>query len=80
MVLCVYVYRNCLQNARFSLLYAIDAKYSFDITFPNSFRNIERPKIIDTKILYILLFFGGGGGRGVQSVKIISLILSRVNR
>ena len=39
MVLCIYAYRNCLQNARFSLLYAIDAKYRFDIIFPNSFRN-----------------------------------------
>ena len=63
--LCVYAHRNCLQNVRSSLLYAIYAKYHFDITFPNSFRNIERPKIIDTKILYILCFiFGGGCGAG----------------
>ena len=82
MVLCVYAYRNCLQNARFSLLYAIDAKYRFDITFPNSFRNIES---LSTQRFYIffVLFFGGGGGgvgAGVEPVKIISLILSRVNR
>ena len=94
MVLCVYAYRNCLQNARFSLLYAIDAKYRFDITFPNSFRNIERLKNYRHKdFIYSLFYFsvvvvggggggevGGGGGRpGVQPVKIISLILSRVN-
>ena len=65
----------------------IDAKYRFDITFPNSFRNIERPKNYRHKdyiySLYYFLVIGGGGegGRaGVQPVKIISLILSRVNR
>ena len=58
MVLCVYAYRNCLQNARFSLLYAIDAKYRFDITFPNSFRNIERPKNYRHKdFIYSLFYF-----------------------
>ena len=70
MVLCVYAYRNCLQNARFSLLYAVDAKYRFDITFPNSFRNIERPKHYRHKdFIYSLFYFlvvmvgrGGGGG------------------
>ena len=63
MVLCVYAYRNCLQNARFSLLYAIDAKYHFDITFPNSFRNIES---VSTQRFYIffVLFFGGWGWGG----------------
>ena len=54
---CVYAYRNCLQNARFSLLYAIDAKYPFDITFPNSFRNIERPKNYRHKDFIYSLFF-----------------------
>ena len=54
---CVYAYRNCLQNARFSLLYAIDAKYPFDITFPNLFRNIERPKNYRHKdFIYSLIF------------------------
>ena len=75
MCLCI---PTLLLNARFSFLYVIDAKYRFDISFPNSFRNTERPKIIDTKILYILCFTlwwwwwwwwcvcvcgrGGGGG------------------
>ena len=54
---CVYAYRNCLQNDRFSLLYAIDAKYPFDITFPNSFRNIERPKNYQHKdFIYSFIF------------------------
>ena len=58
MVLCVYAYRNCLQNARFSLLYVIDAKYRFDITFPNSFRNIERPKNYrHNDFIYSLFYF-----------------------
>ena len=57
MVLCVYAYWNCLQNARFSFLYAIDAKYRFDITFPNSFPNIERPKNYRHKdFIYSVLF------------------------
>ena len=58
MCLCI---RNCLPNARFSVLYAIDAKYRFYITFPNSFRNIES---LSTQRFYIffVLFFGGGGG------------------
>ena len=57
-VLCVYAYWNCLQNAKFSLLYATDAKYRFDITFPNSFRNIERPKNYRHKdFIYSVLFF-----------------------
>ena len=66
--LCVYAYRNCLQNARFSLLYAIDAKYGFDITFPNSFRNTERRNINRHKdyIYFFVLFFmvvvGGEAG------------------
>ena len=89
MVLCVYAYRNWLQHARFSLLYAIDAKYHFDITLPNSFRNIERSKNYrHTDFIYSLFYslvvvvegVDGGGGEGVQPVKIISLILSRVNR
>ena len=53
-----YAYRNCLQNARFSLLYAIDAKYRFVIAFPNSFRNIERPKHYRHKdFIYSLFYF-----------------------
>ena len=80
--MCLYAYRNCLQNARFSLLYAIDAKYRFDINFPYSFRNIES-LLTQRFYIFFVLFFGGGGrgvGGGVQPVKIISLILSRVNR
>ena len=71
--LCVFAYRNCLQNARFSLLYAIDAEYRFDITFPNSFRNIERPKNNRLKdFIYSLFYFlvvvvvGGAGGTARQ--------------
>ena len=65
MVLCVYAYRNWLQNARFSLLYSMDAKYRFDITFPNSFRNIEWSKSCRRKdFIYSLFYFFGGGGRG----------------
>ena len=71
MCLCI---RKLPKNARFSLLYAVDAKYRFDITFPNSFRNIERPKHYRHKdFIYSLFYFlvvmggwlgGGFGGRG----------------
>ena len=62
MCLCIL---KLLQNARFSLLYAIDAKHRFDITFPNSFRNIERPKNYRHKdFIYSVLFFGDDGGGG----------------
>ena len=68
MVLCVYAYRNWLQNARFSLLYAIDAKYRFDLTFPNSFRNTERSKNYRHKdykysLFYFLVVVVGGTAR-----------------
>ena len=66
--LCAYAYRNCLQNARFSLLFTIDANYRFDITFSNSFRNIERRKnyrhknFIYSSFYFLVVVVGEGGG------------------
>ena len=62
MVLCVYTYRNWLQNARFSLLYAIDAKYRFDITF--LIPKYWTIKKLSTQRFYIVIVWGGGGGGG----------------
>ena len=60
------VVTSCVITAEpVKLLYATDAKYRFDITFPNSFRNIERPKNYRHKdFIYSVLFFGSDGGGG----------------